>query len=226
MTHILLCEVKLKPLLKRHMDTHTHTHSKCESTIKAYNHRRGWSTLLIRENHISVKAWERGNTQSTERVMLISPTVIWSDTIMQEPRLFLRRKKMRGQKDWDLRMPPNPLGASVFFWCSRAMQRSGRVYDHDSSTPPPLLGHSSRPKVGKLPRLWHDFLNFLLNYDESKLCVFSKAWCMLESALQMALCQVTTAAPDSHRGRMQKKKWLRCLNQEPLLQPLDFKCSM
>lgn len=46
--------------------------------------------------------------------MFTSPTVIWSDAIVWQPRLFLRRKKRGEQKDRDSRMPPNPLGASMF----------------------------------------------------------------------------------------------------------------
>lgn len=44
---------------------------------------------------------------------------------------------------------------------------------------------------------------------ESTLCAFSKAWCVAESPSQMALCRATTAAPDSHRWRMQRRKWQR-----------------
>lgn len=54
-------------------------------------------------------------TQSSrETTMFTSPTVIWSDAIVWQPRLFSRRKKRGEQKDRDSRMPPNPLGASMF----------------------------------------------------------------------------------------------------------------
>lgn len=39
------------------------------------------------------------------------------------------------QKDRDFQMPPNPLGVPVFFWRSRAMQPSDRMFDRDFSTP-------------------------------------------------------------------------------------------
>lgn len=49
--------------------------------------------------------------------------------------LFYGRNEREDQKDRDFRMPPNSLGVPVFFWRSRAMQPSDRVFDRDFSTP-------------------------------------------------------------------------------------------
>lgn len=59
----------------------------------------------------------------------------------------------------------------------------------------PLLHHSSKPELKKLPRLLHDFPNFLLDCDEneSALCADLKA-----HPSQMALRGTATAAQDSH----------------------------
>lgn len=126
--------------------------------------------------------------------MFSSPTVIWSDAIMQEPCLFSRRKARGGQKDRDLRMPSNPRGASVFFWRSRAMQRSGLVWPWHCL----LFGHSSRPGVGKLPRSLTRFFSILC------LTVMGNVWkhalCVLDSPSQMALCGATTAPTDGGWG--------------------------
>lgn len=54
---------------------------------------------------------------------------------------FHEGKRKGGQRERDLRMPSNPLGAS--FWRSRAMQRSGRVCDRDS----PTLSNLTRPQL-------------------------------------------------------------------------------
>lgn len=154
----------------------------------------------------SMKKGQHAKYKSEWDVYFTDSHLIWCH--YARARLFSRRKERGEQRDF--RMPPNPLRASVLFWRSRAMQRSGRVYDHDSSTLPPLLGHSSRPEVGKLPCLWHYFLNFLLECDGKRMKArsmrFAKARCVVESPSQMALCRATIAAPDSHRWRLQKEK--------------------
>jgi len=57
--------------------------------------------------------------QSTGKVqeskMFGSLTVIWSAAMMREPHLFSRRKRRGEQRHRYSRMPPNPLGASMFF---------------------------------------------------------------------------------------------------------------
>lgn len=132
--------------------------------------------------------------------------------------IFEKKREGRTERQ-RLSYATKPLGASGFFWRSRAMQRPDRVCDHDSPTLPRLLGHSSRPEVGMLTRLWHDFLNFLLDCDGKRMKArsvrFQNAWCVVESPSQMALCQAKTAAPDSHRWRTQEGKWQRCLSREP-----------
>lgn len=52
---------------------------------------------------------------------------------------------------------------------------------------------------------------------ESMLCAILKGWVHVESPSQMALCQATTAAPDSHRWRTQEGKWQWGLSEEPSL---------
>lgn len=73
--------------------------------------------------------------------------------------------------------------------------------DHDSSTLPPCLRHSSRPEVGKIARVWHNFLNFVLDCDGGRMkacsCVILKGPVRVEAPSQMALCGAPAAAPSN-----------------------------
>lgn len=129
-----LCEVKLKPLLKGHVDTHTHT--KCENS---YAHLHTDSTIVqsglkhittegdeintvwLEKNQESVKAWKmRGNTQSPRvSEMFTSPTVIWSDAII--PCLFQEERSRENRKTLTYECHQIPLGHFCLFWRSRAM---------------------------------------------------------------------------------------------------------
>lgn len=232
MWNVLAREVELKPLFK---GTWANARRKCDDT-NSYAHVDTQSGIVqSRLEHTTTGGFgprksekcgsvkKRGNTQSRRQAeMFTSPPVIWSDAIMQEPRLFSRRKERGEQTDRDFRMPPKPLGASVFFWIPRAVQRSGHVYDHDF----PCSATVRDQRLGSVSSLTR-FSRFSAwpwwETYESTLCAFFErlgAW--LTPPSQMALCRAATAATDSHRWTTQEGKWHRLLSGEPLLAVSDL----
>lgn len=125
----------------------------------------------------------------------MSLSVLWSSVIMQKSYLF-STKSLRTERH---RLDTTKLALGV------STQRPGRVLDHDSSTLPPCLCHRSRPEVGQIARLWHNFLNFLLDCDGGRMkarsCVILKGPVRVESPSQMVLCRAPTAAPTNGGNR-------------------------
>lgn len=142
------------------------------------------------------------NTAIKERLQWQSQmalSVLWSSVIVQKSNLF-STKSLRTERR---RLDTTKLALGV------STQRPGRVLDHDSSTLPPCLCHRSRPEVGQIARLWHNFLNFLLDCDGGRMkarsCVILKGPVRVGSPSQMVLCRAPTAAP--HGRRKQEGKW-------------------